>query len=145
MNRPDFQAMPKRPVRRFPDLIPKESVDAPPESVEEVSPPLALLGKAASEARALQLVFAEHYQPISVAAVPGIVHAFDVSPFTEMGKSPYSDGEMVCLLHRIARHWTGEIIDSRDEGYFRLLIEPRKGSVVPGGGVAPYQVLITAG
>lgn len=152
MNRPDFQSMPKRSVRRFSDPIPKEIVDTspddtdtPPEDVEEVSPPLALVGKAASEARALQLVFTEHYQSISVAAVPGIVHAFDVTPFTEMGKGAYSDGEMGCLLNRIARHWTGEIIDSRDKGYFRLLIEPRKGSVVPGGGVAPYQGLITTG
>ncbi len=144
--------MPKRPVRRFTDPIPTESTDTPPDAavtppdiVEEVTPPLSLVGKAASEARALQLVFSEHYQSISVTAVPGIVHAFDVSPFTETGKGAYSDGEMSCLLNRIARHWTGEIIDSRDKGYFRLLIEPRKGSVVPGGGVAPYQVLITKG
>lgn len=145
MNRPDFQPMPKRPVRRFPDPISEERVDASTETVEEVIPPLSLVGRAASEARALQLVFAEHYQPISVAAVIGVVHAFDVSPSTEMGKAAYNDGEMGCLLHRIARHWTGEIIDSRDKGYFRLLIEPRKGSVVPGGGVAPYQVRITKG
>lgn len=135
--------MPKRPVRRFPDPIPTESIDTPPDIVEEVIPALSLVGKAATEAKALQSVFAENYQPISVAAVPGIVHAFDVSPFTEMGKGAYNDGEMGCLLQRIARHWTGEIIDSRDKGYFRLLIEPRNGSVVPGGGVAPYQVLIT--
>ena len=140
--------MPKRPVRRFPDPIPKEivdtssdDIDTPPEDVEEVSPPLALVGKAASEAKALQSVFAEKYQAISVTAVPGDVHAFDVSP----GKGLYNDGEMGCLLTRVARHWTGEIVDFRDEGYFRLLIEPRKGSVVPGGGVAPYQVLISKG
>ena len=136
--------MPKRPVRRFPDPIPKESVGTPPpESVEEAVPALALVGKAASEARALQLVFSEHYQPISVAAVAGVVHAFDVSPCKEMGKGFYNDGEMDGLLNRIARHWTGEIVDLRENGYFRLLIEPRKGSVIPGGGVSPYQVLIS--
>ena len=133
--------MPKRSVRRFPDPIPKEIVDTSNETVEEVMPLLALVGKAASEAKALQSVFAEKYQAISVTAVPGDVHAFDVSP----GKCLYNDGEMGCLLTRVARHWTGEIVDFRDEGYFRLLIEPRKGSVVPGGGVAPYQVLITKG
>ena len=133
--------MPKRSVRRFSDPIPKEIVDTSNETVEEVMPLLALVGKAASEAKALQSVFAEKYQAISVTAVPGDVHAFDVSP----GKCLYNDGEMGCLLTRVARHWTGEIVDFRDEGYFRLLIEPRKGSVVPGGGVAPYQVLITKG
>ncbi len=140
--------MPKRSVRRFPDPIPTESIDTPPDDtvtppdiVEEVIPALSLVGKAASEAKALQSVFAEKYQAISVTAVPGDVHAFDVSP----GKGLYNDGEMGCLLTRVARHWTGEIVDLRDEGYFRLLIEPRKGSVVPGGGVAPYQVLISKG
>jgi len=133
--------MPKRSVRRFSDPIPKEIVDTSNETVEEVMPLLALVGKAASEAKALQSVFAEKYQAISVTAVPGDVHAFDVSP----GKCLYNDGEMGCLLTRVARHWTGEIVDFRDEGYFRLLIEPRKGSVVPGGGVAPYQVLISKG
>lgn len=138
--------MPKRPVRRFPDPIPKENVGTPPtESVEEITPPLALVGKAASEARTLQTVFAEHYQPISVAAVVGVVTAFDVSPDNKLGKSTFNDGEWSGLLNQVARHWTGEIQDSRDEGYFRLLIEPRKGRVVPGGGVAPYQVLITKG
>jgi len=133
--------MPKRPVRRFLDPIPTEIVDTSNETIKEVMPPLALIGKAASEAKALQSVFAEKYQAISVTAVPGDVHAFDVSP----GKGLYNDGEMGCLLTRVARHWTGEIVDLRDEGYFRLLIEPRKGSVVPGGGVAPYQVLISKG
>ena len=95
------------------------------------------------EAKALQTVFAEHYQPISVAAVAGVIHAFDVSPSKETGKVAYNDGEMNGLLNRIARHWTGEIVDARDKGYFRLLIEPRKGSVIPGGGVSPYQVMIT--
>ncbi len=133
--------MPKRPVRRFPDPIPKEIVDTSNETVEEVIPPLALVGKAASEARALQLVFTEHYQSISVSAVAGDLNAFDVSP----GKGHYNDGEMGCLLTRVARHWTGEIIDFRDTGRLRLLTEAKKGSVVPGGGVAPYQVTITKG
>ena len=140
--------MPKRSVRRFPDPIPTDSTDTqpdvtgtPPETIEEISPPLALVGKAASEARALQLVFTEHYQPISVSAVVGDLNAFDVSP----GKGHYNDGEMGCLLTRVARHWTGEIIDFRDTGHLRLLTESKKGFVVPGGGVAPYQVTITKG
>ena len=89
--------MPKRPVRRFPDPIPKEIVDTSNETVEEVMPLLALMGKAASEAKALQSVFAEKYQAISVTAVPGDVHAFDVSPFTDMGKVQLSSSPLLCV------------------------------------------------
>ena len=96
--------MPKRSVRRFPDPIPTDSTDTqpdvtgtPPETIEEISPPLALVGKAASEARALQLVFTEHYQPISVSAVAGDLNAFDVSPFTDMGKVQLSSSPPLCV------------------------------------------------
>lgn len=116
-------------------------VNAPaPKPPEEPGPFLALAGKLAYEAQSLQKVFSDLYRPIAVEAVAGDGRSFDVKRDSGSTKPQPNDGEMDWMLRWLSFHFTGEIIDARSAGYFRLTLDSKEARVVPGGGAKPSKV-----
>ena len=118
----------------------------PTANIEESAPGLpddsngVLQGKTAYEALSLQAVFAEQYRPIVVEAVAGDATSFDVKADATLGKPAPNDGEMQWFLNWLSNHFTGDILDARAAGYFRLSAGVKNGRVVPGGGAKPNLV-----
>lgn len=118
----------------------------PTATVEEKAPQLpddsngVLQGKTAYEAKSLQAVFASQYRLITVEAVSGDSTAFDVKASTTLGRPAPNDGEYAWMLKWLSSHFTGDILDARASGYFRLSAGVKNGRVVPGGGATPNLV-----
>ena len=116
-------------------------VTAPvPEPPEEPAPTPELVGKLAYQAQSLQKVFSDRYRPIAVEAVAGDGTSFDVKRDSASNKEEPNEGEMDWMLKWLSFHFTGEIIDARGAGYFRLVLDSKGARVVPGGGAQPSKV-----
>ena len=97
--------------------------------------------KVGSEAASIAKVFTEQYRPIAVKAVAGDSNSFDVTRPADSTQPTPNDGEMDWLLKWLSFHFTGQITDARDSGYFRLTLDSKDARVVPGGGATPSKVV----
>ena len=97
--------------------------------------------KTSQESASLVAIFTEQYRPIAVRPVPDDDLSFDVVKAEGVDQPDPNEGEFDWLLKWLSFHFTGQITDARDQGYFRLTLDSKDARVVPGGGATPSKII----